>query len=694
MSSTNKYVKAAETKNLNTVLIAGITPYFLERGALWFKENQAEILKKARSDPWWRDHLAAIKEGMRLPFSPFLRNLAELGYAKAGRVERPGEFAARGGIVDVFPVNLGHPIRIEFVGNVVGQILPLPAAQPPKPLAVPLPKHPSDYERLWLAGLKPGDYLVHQDHGIGIFKGILSNPSRMTSNSSRMPPDRIRDSFEKSIREGFGREFYLVEYAPPRRGGTPDRLYVPREQSRKLSRYIGFETPTVHRLGGTVWESTKRKAKEEARKFAEELMAIFRGRARATRRPYPLHHEIQGHLASSFPFEETPDQMKALEEIHDDLSRERPMDRLLVGDVGFGKTEVAIRTAARVAYSAKQVALLAPTTILADQHFATFQERLRGLPLRIAMISRLTPKRQMKKEIEKLRNGETDIVIGTHRLLSRDIAFRDLGLVIIDEEQRFGVRHKERFKQLRAELDILSLTATPIPRTLSLALSKFRDLSLIQTPPPGRLPIKTFVLPFSKKLISEAIAAELKRRGQVFYLWNRIENIEMVRRELQELLGKKSSLAVLHGRMAERQLIGTMHAFRSGNIDVLLATTIIENGLDLPSVNTLIVANAMRLGLSQAYQIRGRIGRGDLPAFSYFLYPSRSLTEKGRERLEALKSAEAIGSGFQIALKDLEIRGAGNVLGRQQSGTMNRVGLNLYAQLLGEALEELEENKV
>ena len=387
------------------------------------------------------------------------------------------------------------------------------------------------------------------------------------------------------------------------------------------------------------------------------------------------------------------------------------MDRLLLGDVGFGKTEVALRAAARVAYDGRQVALLSPTTILADQHFATFKERLQSMPLEVAMLTRLTSKKNIKEILKKIAAGKVDIVIGTHRLLSGDIAWRDLGLAVIDEEQRFGVKHKERFKQFRAEIDILSLSATPIPRTLSLALSKFRDLSLIQEPPAGRLPIKTFVLPFSERTVAEAIQTERKRNGQIFYLWNRIENIEAVKRKL-ERIAPDISISILHGRMREQELMRVMREFRSGAINLLLATTIIENGLDLPSVNTLIVANASRLGLAQAYQIRGRIGRGDQSAYAYFLYPvrgrtrdasaapaalasngvypARSLTKKGKLRLRALKEAEGLGAGFQIALKDLEIRGAGNVLGKQQSGTMNKVGLNLYAQLLSEALEEFK----
>lgn len=672
-----------------------MTPYFLERSIFWFTEHADEIRTKALKDSWWRERTLFLETGARLPFSPFLRTLADMGYVKVGQAERHGEFATRGGIVDVFPINLAYPIRIEFSGNTLERILPVPLAEEPKPIKRPQPKTASEYERLWLAGIKPGDYLVHLDHGIGIFKGFLSNDPRMNSNVSRIPFENHsrkfgKDSRNYEIREGFEKlqEFYIIEYAPPRRGGMPDRLLVPRKQAQRLSRYIGFETPATHRLGGTAWEHTTQRAREDARQLAQELIALYSRRAAASRPPYPLHADIERRLAHSFPYDETEDQKRAILEIHEDLSAERPMDRLLLGDVGFGKTEVAIRAAARAAYSGKQVALLSPTTILADQHYSTFRERFSGLPLEIAMLSRLTPKRETKQVIESIRNGNIDIVIGTHRLLSHDIVFRDLGLVIIDEEQRFGVRHKEKFKQLRAEVDILSLSATPIPRTLSLALAKFRDISLIQTPPPSRLPIQTFVLPFSEKITAEAVAAERTRKGQIFYLWNRIETIEAIRRDI-ERLAPKSRIAILHGRMAEPELIRVMHEFRSGVIDILVATTIIENGLDLPSVNTLIVANAARLGLAQAYQIRGRIGRGDKPAYAYFLYPARSLTEKGKLRLKALKEAEGLGSGFQIALKDLEIRGAGNVLGRQQSGTMNKVGLNLYAQLLGEALEEL-----
>lgn len=661
-------------KSPTSLLIAGITPYFLERDALWFREHHADIQKKSLSDEWWRNHTAFIASSTIVPFSPFLRKLTDMGYTKVSEIAERGEFATRGGIIDVYPINCAHPLRMEFSGNVVERIIPLDTQSAEK-IKIPKLEHPSDYERLWLADLKPNDYVVHIDHGIGIFRGIT------TAHDRKNPPRKVLASDNHQ-------EFYLVEYAPPRHGGMPDRLLVPRALAKKLSRYVGFETPAIHRLGGNVWLTTKRKAKEDVIKFAHELMDLFRARARALRSPYPQGDEVAHELASSFPFSETEDQKRALADIERDLSAPRPMDRLLLGDVGFGKTEIAIRAAARVAYAGAQVALLVPTTILADQHLSTFRDRLSSLPLTIALLTRLTSTRDITQIIRDITAGKIDIVIGTHRLLSKDIVWRSLGLVIIDEEQRFGVRQKERFKHLRAHADFLSLSATPIPRTLSLTLAKFRDLSMIQTPPSGRIPIKTFVLPFSKKIVAEAIARERQRNGQIFYLWNRIENIEAMRQAIQELT-PQSSIRIIHGRMHERELVRTMHEFKNGAVDILLATTIIENGLDLPSVNTLIVANAARLGLAQAYQLRGRIGRANTPAYAYFLYPPRSLSNKGKMRLTALKEIEGLGGGFRIALRDLEIRGAGNVFGKQQSGTMHKVGLNLYAQLLEEAVEEL-----
>lgn len=643
-----------------TFCVAGITPYFLERGALWFAEHAADIRRKAHRDDWWRRHTLFLEEDAVLPFSPMLRKLADMGYAKVSQVAARGEFAVRGGILDVFPINREQALRIEFDGNAVSRVIELPVLRA-EPLSVLRPKDPTTYETLWLSNLKPGVFVVHADHGIGVFRG-----------------------FEKDR----GTEFYSIEYAPPRRGGMPDRLLVPRRQSPKLSRYVGFETPTVHRLGGMAWETTKRKVREDAQHFAEELVGIFRKRIAASRPPYPRHAEVGRELDHSFAYAMTGGQRRALAAIESDLSQAKPMDRLLVGDVGFGKTEVAIRVAARAAYSGRQVAVLAPTTVLADQHGETFRQRLGALPINVALLSRLASRREARRIIREIRNGAVDIAVGTHRLLSADIAWRDLGLVIIDEEQRFGVHQKETFKKFRAAIDMLSLSATPIPRTLSLALAKLRDVSLIEEPPAGRFPTKTFVLPYAAAAAREAIQAELARGGQVFYLWNRIETLDTVRRDVAAMAAR-ARIAVLHGRMREQELIRTMHGFREGTVDVLVATTIIENGLDLPNVNTLVVANASRLGLAQAHQLRGRIGRGDRPSYAYFFFPPRSLTDEARLRLDALREAEGPGAGMQLALRDLEIRGAGNVLGRQQSGAVNRVGLNLYAHLLGEALEEL-----
>lgn len=676
-----------------TILIAGITPYFLERDVLWFGERFEDIRKRAHREEWWRLHTAFIETGGRLPFSQFLRKLADMGYAKTRLVENRGEFAVRGGIVDVFPINMDEPARIEFSGNIVERVLPIAIPKPlPRP-KVTAAKDATEHERMWLAHLKPGDYVAHIDHGIGIFRGFATS-DEVAGIDENDGTDAPTTSSSKTIHQvppkaERSNNYYIIEYAPLRKGGSPDRLFVPRSQAKKISRYIGFDTPVVHRLGGSAWEGTLRKAKEDALKFASELLLTLKSRSAAERTPYPEDPAIERELEHSFAYETTAGQIKAIRDIHRDLSQAQPMDRLLAGDVGFGKTEVAVRAAARVAISGRQAAVLVPTTILADQHFSTFTGRLKGLPLKIALLSRLTPKREIASTLRDIKNGTADIVIGTHRLLSRDVSWRDLGLAIIDEEQRFGVRHKEAFKKLRAEIDVLSLSATPIPRTLSLALSKFRDLSVINEPPHGRLPIQTFILPYSEKIVAEALMAEKERRGQVFYLWNRIENIDNARRAL-ERLAPSSRIAILHGRVRERELVRVMREFRAGAIDILIATTIIENGLDLPAANTLIIANATRLGLAQAYQIRGRIGRGEVAARAYFLYPPRSLNKKSAMRLNALREADGLGSGFSIALKDLEIRGAGNVLGKQQSGAVNRVGLNLYAQILGEALEELE----
>jgi len=466
---------------------------------------------------------------------------------------------------------------------------------------------------------------------------------------------------------------------------------VPLGLKGKLSRYIGFVEPKISRLGSPFWQRTKRKIKEEVEKLARELLEIAAIREITPRPPYLSEDIINLQLDSSFQFEETPDQSQAIEDIKKDLEKPEPMDRIVCGDVGFGKTEVALRAMIKVVNSGYQAAMICPTTILASQHFQNFKERLKNLPVKMAMLSRLQSKKKQKEIINDLKNGKIDLVVATHRILSFDVVFKNLGLLVIDDEQRFGVRQKEKLKKIRASLDILSLSATPIPRTLYMALSSLKDISLIQTPPVGRLPVKTSILPFSEKIIKKAVEKEVSRGGQIYYLHNRVETIGTARKFLENLI-PQVKFGIAHGRLKEKELVRVMEDFQSKSIDVLVATTIIENGLDLPNVNTLIVADSTRLGLAEAYQIRGRIGRSHIQAFAYFLYGSH-LTDKSKMRLDALKEAEELGSGYKIALKDLEIRGAGNVLGKEQSGNINQVGLNLYCQMLSEAIEKMKRSQ-
>ncbi|MFC1663854.1 DEAD/DEAH box helicase, partial [Patescibacteria group bacterium] len=510
-----------------------------------------------------------------------------------------------------------------------------------------------------LKGLKSGDYLVHLDHGIGKFAGIF-----------------------KILRGSDHENYYLLEYA------EEDKLYVPLGLERKLSRYVGFIEPKISRLGSLIWQKTKRKIKEEAKKLAKELLEIYAKREVATRPPYLPDDEIDFQLSSSFKYKETPDQIEAIEEIKKDLEKDKAMDRIVCGDVGFGKTEVALRAMARAVKSGYQVAMICPTTILTNQHFQNFKARLKKLPITLSMLSRLENQKSQKKTIQDLKEGKVDIIIGTHRILSNDVEFKNLGLLIIDDEQRFGVKQKEKLKKAKASLDVLSLSATPIPRTLYLALSSLKNVSLIQIPPAGRLKIKTSILTWNKNIIKKAIENEISRGGQVYYLHNRVKTIKATEKFLKTLI-PKIKFGIAHGKLKEKKLIKVMNDFQEKKIDVLIATTIIENGLDLPNVNTLIVADSTRLGLAEAYQIRGRVGRSNIQAFAYFLY-SKKLSEKAKLRLKALKEAEELGSGYKIALKDLEIRGAGNILGKEQSGNINKVGLNLYCQMLNEAIEKMK----
>jgi len=666
--------------------IVSIIPYFLEKGNLWFKDNLNKILEARKTQSFFENNTLYLEKNQNYNFSQFLRKLDEMGYEKVLRVSEPGEFSQRGGIIDVFPINSIFALRLEFLGNRIETIERLPVEIKDEKTAKEILKKKLKSQRLFsdLKGLKPGDYLVHLDHGIGKFTGYHISYDR-----------------EKN-----GINYYRLEYA------QGDKLYVPVGLERKLSRYIGFVEPKISRLGSIIWQRTKRKIKTDTEKLAKELLEIYAKRKIITRPPYTSDDEIDSQITSGFEYEETPDQIQAIEDIKKDMESEEPMDRIVCGDVGFGKTEVALRAMIKTVVSDRQAAMISPTTILANQHFQNFKERLKDLPIKIVLLSRLQSKKEQKEIVENLKRGRIDIVIGTHRILSNDVEFstsaegyggsaeapqqrsvggKNLGLLVIDDEQKFGVKQKEKFKKMRAELDVLSLSATPIPRTLYMALSSLKNISLIQTPPTGRLPIKTFVQPFKDKIIRETIENEISRGGQVYYLHNRVETIEAVKKFLENLAPKTSAswrIGIAHGRLKEKELVKVMEEFQAKKIDVLVATTIIENGLDLPNVNTLIVADSTRLGLSQAYQIRGRIGRSHIQAFAYFLYPQK-LSSLAKERLIALKEAEELGSGYRIAMKDLEIRGAGNILGKEQSGNINRVGLNLYCQILSEAVERL-----
>ena len=510
-----------------------------------------------------------------------------------------------------------------------------------------------------LERLAPGDLVVHIDHGIARYAQMLR----------RGAAGEERDYLELSFAGG-------------------DQIYLPVEQIQRISRYSGGENPQLSRLGGTDWARTRQRVKRAVDDLAEELLALYATRIAATGHAFGPDTPWQQEMEASFPYEETVDQLRAVVETKLDMEAGRPMDRLVVGDVGYGKTEVAIRAAFKAIQDGRQVAVLVPTTVLAAQHFETFRQRFAAFPLAVRLLSRFVSAREQAAALDGLATGSVDLVIGTHRLLSKDVRFRDLGLVIVDEEQRFGVAAKERLKRLRAEVDVLTLSATPIPRTLNLALAGIRDMSVIETPPEDRLPIQTRVAEASAGLVKDAILRELDRGGQVFYVHNRVETIEAQAEQLRAMLAGVR-IVVGHGQMAEGALEQVMLTFAGGAADILVCTTIIESGLDIPNANTIIIDRADTLGLAQLYQLRGRVGRSARRAYAYLLYRRRErLSDEARKRLQAIFNASELGAGFQIALSDLEIRGAGNILGGEQSGHMAAVGFDLYSRLLAEAVEE------
>lgn len=512
--------------------------------------------------------------------------------------------------------------------------------------------------------LKSGDIVVHVDYGIGKFIGLVQ---RTLGNVRR--------------------EYLLVEY------GDGDELFVPIHQADRLTRYIGAEgrTPSYSRLGGREWERTKKKISEAVEVVAKDLLELYAARQTVSGIAFPPDTPWQQELESSFPYAETEDQIIALDEVKHDMERSLPMDRLICGDVGYGKTEVAVRAAFKAAMGSKQVGMLVPTTVLAQQHFQTFKRRLTAFPVEVEMLSRFRTPSESREILRRLAAGEIDILIGTHRILQPDVVFKDLGLLIVDEEQRFGVTHKEFLKKMRTQVDVLTLTATPIPRTLYMAITGVRDISTISTPPEDRLPVKTYVGTYNPRVIRSAILREMERGGQVFFVHNRVQTIETIRKKLEDLI-PEAKFMVAHGQMREQELSAVMDEFTSGEVDVLVSTSIIESGLDIPNANTLIVDRADRFGLAQLYQLRGRVGRAAIQAYAYFFrYTRGRTTEEAFQRLETIAEHSQLGAGYSIAMRDLEMRGAGDILGTRQHGHISAVGFHLYTRLLARAVRRLRE---
>src|SRR5438094_749241 len=660
-----------------------------------------------------------LAKGDSLDRELLLEALERAGYERVDTVVEVGQWSPRGGIVDVFSPSHASPARVEFFGDEIESIrlfdptsqrsstpldellvLPLVAQRDGSapagltdyvPAAAPIvvdvprvldalvlteaeifgarrrllrrPKYQRGAELTAFTDLAVGDIVVHEDHGLGRYLGLKT----MTVGN----------------REG---DFLVLEYA------EGNQLYLPVERLDLVSKYLGADAGAVRldRLGGVSWPRVKESVRAALRQMAEALLRLYAQRAVADGHACSPDTSWQREFEAAFRFEETPDQLRAIEEVKRDLEARRPMDRLVAGDVGYGKTEVALRAAFKVVADGMQAAVLVPTTVLAQQHWTTFADRFAAFPARVELLSRFRSPKEQKAVIEGLRQGTVDVVIGTHRLLSKDVAFKHLGLLVVDEEHRFGVVHKERMKELRASVDVLALTATPIPRTLYMSLAGVRDMSVIETPPLDRLPVETVIRRFSKAVIKEALTRELERGGQVFFVHNRVQSLPSVTRFVQELV-PEARVIMAHGQMKERELEATMVKFVSGQADVLVATAIVESGLDIPATNTIVVNRADRFGLAQLYQLRGRVGRERQQAYAYLLVPADGrVDEQAQRRLRALQEFTELGSGFKLALRDLEIRGAGNLLGAEQHGHIAAVGFDLYAKLLAEAVRELK----
>ncbi|MBU4343770.1 MAG: transcription-repair coupling factor [Candidatus Omnitrophica bacterium] len=621
-----------------------------------------------------------IYKGEDLNYGSLAKELVEYGYERRPRISEPGDFSMRGGIIDIFPPTFDGPVRIELVGKKVDSlkgfsilsnetleehsmviILPKLGLYPKKAKK----KRSEVGERSPVESfidLEIGNYVVHVDHGIGIFKG-----------------------FEKLEFRDAEKDHIVIEYA------DGDKLYVPIEEMPLIQKYVGFEKrrPKIYRLGAKAWQKTKERIKKGIYSLAFELLEMNAVRARLDGFAFSKDADWQLEFEKRFPFKETPDQVRSCAEVKQDMESKRPMDRLLCGDVGYGKTEVALRAAFKSVMDNKQVAMLVPTTLLAEQHSITFKDRIKDFPVRVEMISRFRTKAEIDGILKDIENGNVDIIIGTHAILRKSIKFKDLGLVIIDEEQRFGVKDKERLKKMRLLVDVLTLTATPIPRTLYMSLMGVKDMSIIETPPQDRLPIDVVVSEYDERLIKEAILKEKRRGGQVFLIHNRVEGIDRIAMKIARMV-PKVEIQVAHGRMHSRELEQVMREFMKGSIDVLVCTIIIESGIDIPNANTLIVNRADMFGLADLYQLKGRVGRFKNKAHAYFLIPRGGVISRESERrLNAIERYRELGSGFKIAMEDMEIRGAGNILGSQQHGYISEVGFDLYCRMLREVVAGL-----
>lgn len=612
--------------------------------------------------------------GKPVDLESMLSMLVDFGYKRQDSVSMEGDFSRRGGIIDIFPNLFELPVRIELDNELIASVKTFnPSTGEPlweHKMVIVLPikkiahlKTSTFSEEIPLnnfVDLNVGDYVVHNDYGIGKFLGLQKI--------------KIKDKYEDHL---------VIEY------DRQEKLYVPTEQMNLVQKYIAFQIrrPKLYRLGSREWLRTKERARRGIQKMAWELLSLQAMRLSSQGFAFSKDTQWQKEFEDTFPYEETPDQVKATSEVKQDMELPKPMDRLLCGDVGYGKTEVAMRAAFKAVMDNKQVAYLVPTTILAQQHFQNFSLRLKDFPINLQLLCRFKTEGEQRKIVQDITKGTADIVIGTHRLLSDDVVFKDLGLVIIDEEQRFGVRHKEKLKKFRLTTDLLTLTATPIPRTLYMSLMGSKELSVINTPPQNRLPIKTIVVEYDEDLVRQAVLREVGRRGQVFFLHNRVEDIEKVRDKLLKILPSHLRLAVGHGQMHPKELEKVMYEFLRGNIDCLVCTMIIESGIDIPNVNTIIVDNAQDFGLADLHQLRGRVGRFDRPAYAYLMIPKNAVLETdARKRLNAIQEYSHLGAGFNISMEDLEIRGAGNLLGIQQHGFIAVVGFDLYCRLLKESI--------